>query len=243
MQALAGFVKEKKYQNVTSGNDTVFQKAFNTDLGAFEWMSRNQDHMTSLGHLMALQRGDDWTESFPVEKEVGAFSAKPEQAILVDVGGGFGQQAITFRNKFPNIPGRVIVQEIPSTLEGAQPVPGIELNVHDFFEPQPIKEAKFYYFRHVLHNWPEAECIKILQATIPALGPHSRIIIDEVVLPDAGVPWQAAYMDILMMSLFGAVERTKTEWETLIDKAGLKIVEMHRYDSKMQSTVIMAVPK
>lgn len=192
---------------------------------------------------MALQRGDDWIESFPVEKEVGSFSAAPEQGILVDVGGGFGQQAIAFKSKFPNLPGRLIVQEIPSTLEGAQPVDGIELAEHDFFQPQPIKEAKFYYFRHVLHNWPEAECIKILQATIPALGPHSRIIIDEVVLPDVGVPWQAAYMDITMMSLFGAVERTKTEWETLIDKAGLKILDIHKYDSKMLSAVIVAVPK
>lgn len=192
---------------------------------------------------MALQRGDDWIESFPVEKEVGSFSAEPEQAILVDVGGGFGQQAIAFKSKFPNLPGRLIVQEIPSTLAGAQPVDGIELVEHDFFQPQPIKEAKFYYFRHVLHNWPEAECIKILQATIPALGPHSRIILDEVVLPDVGVPWQAAYMDITMMSLFGAVERTKTEWETLIDKAGLKILDIHQYDSKMLSAVIVAVPK
>lgn len=199
--------------------------------------------MTSLGHLMALQRRDDWTESFPIEKEIGIFSADPHQAILVDVGGGFGQQALAFKTKFPTLPGRIIVQDIPSTLDGAQPIPGIELTIHDFFQPQPIPHAKFYYFRHVLHNWPEADCVRILHATIPAMGPHSRIIVDEVVLPDAGVPWQAAYMDITMMSLFGAVERTRSEWESLIDKGGLRILEIHRYDSKMQSAVIMAVPK
>jgi demethylsterigmatocystin 6-O-methyltransferase len=199
--------------------------------------------MKSLGHLMALQRGNDWIESFPVEKEIGSFSAEPEKAILVDVGGGFGQQAITFKTKFPNLPGRIIVQDIPSTLDQAKPVDGIEFLVHDFFQPQPIQEAKFYYFRHVLHNWTEADCIKILQATIPALGPDSRIVIDEVVLPDTGVPWQAAYLDITMMSTFGSVERTKTEWESLLHQAGLKIVDIHNYDDTKMQSVIVAVPK
>ena len=191
---------------------------------------------------MALQRGNDWVDSYPVEKEVGSF-ATPEQAILVDVGGGFGQQAISFQRKFPTLPGRIVVQDIPSTLAGAQPVPGIEFQEHDFFQPQPVKGAKFYYLRHVLHNWTEADSIKILQTTTPALGPDSRIVIDEVVLPDVNVPWQSAYLDITMMASFGAVERTKTEWESLIDQAGLKIVEIHQYDAHKMQAVIVAVPK
>jgi demethylsterigmatocystin 6-O-methyltransferase len=81
-----------------------------------------------------------------------------------------------------------------------------------------------------------------LKAIIPAMGPHSRIIIDEVVLPDIGVPWQAAYMDITMMSSLGGIERTKMEWESLMGQAGLKILDIHTYDPKMQS-VIVAVPK
>jgi demethylsterigmatocystin 6-O-methyltransferase len=205
-------------------------------------MYQHPEHMKSLGHLMAMQRGDHWVDSFPVEKEVGSFSAEQERPILVDVGGGYGQQAITFKNKFPNLPGRIIVQDIPATLDQAKPIDGIEFKVHDFFQPQTIKEAKFYYFRHVLHDWTDDDCARILKAIIPAMGPHSRIIIDEVVLPDIGVPWQAAYMDLTMMASFGGIERTKMEWESLMDQAGLKILDIHTYDPKMQS-VIVAVPK
>ena len=198
--------------------------------------------MKSLGHLMALQRGNNWIDSYLVEKEIGSFSAKPEKPILVDVGGGFGQQAIAFKNKFPNLLGRIIVQDIAATLDQAKPINGIEFMMCDFFQPQPIKDAKFYYFRHVLHNWTDGDCARILKAIILAMGPQSRVIIDEVVLPDMGVPWQAAYMDMTMMASFGAVERTKMEWESLLDQAGLKILDIHKYDPKMQS-VIVAVPK
>lgn len=240
-QALPEFLKETKYQNITSKYNTVFQKAFNTDLSMFEWMPQHPEHMKSLGQLMALDRPTHWVDNYPIEN-LGSLTDTPDKPVLVDIGGGFGQQAIAFRNKFPHLSGRIIVQDIPSTLAGAQPTPGIEFVHHDFFGPQPIKGAKLYYLRHVLHDWPDAESIRILRNVIPSMGPDSRLIIDEVVLPETAVPWQAAFMDLLMMNNLAGVERTRAEWESLMDQAGLKIVEVHQYDFKMQS-VIVTVPK
>lgn len=205
-------------------------------------MKQRPEHVKSLAHGMRIQRAGHWIDSFPVEKEVGSFSPAPESALLVDVGGGFGQQAIGFKSKFPHLPGRIIVQDIPATLELAKPVEGIEFMEQDFFELQAVKGAKFYYLRHILHDWQNDDCVRILKAMVPAMGPESRIIIDEVVLPDMNVPWQAAYMDITMMASLGGMERSKSEWEKLIDEAGFKILEIHRYDPKMQS-VIVVVPK
>jgi demethylsterigmatocystin 6-O-methyltransferase len=198
--------------------------------------------MKSLGHLMAMQRDEFWGDSFPVEKEIGSFEASPEKPILVDVGGGYGQQSINFKKRLPNVSGRVIVQDVPSTLSQAKPVEGIEFIEHDFFQPQTIKGAKFYYLRHIFHDWTDKDCLRILKEIIPVMGPDSRIIIDEVVLPDIGAPWQAAYMDLTMMYSLGGAERTKTEWENLLNEAGLKILQIHKYDPKMQA-VIVAVPK
>ncbi|KAF2178899.1 S-adenosyl-L-methionine-dependent methyltransferase [Zopfia rhizophila CBS 207.26] len=222
-------------------NDVVTQ-AFNTKLTPFEWLQEHPDHMKSLGHAMAIQRSSHWIDSYPVEKEVGNFSAQPDKVILVDVGGGFGQQAIAFKTKFSHLPGRVIVQDIPATLDKAKPAEGIEFMVQDFFQPQAVKGAKFYYVRHVLHDWTDDDCVKILKAIVPAMEPDSRIVVDEVVVPDVGVPWQVAYMDMTMISSLGGIERTRTEWENLMDRAGLKIVEVHKYDYKMQSA-ILAIPK
>lgn len=205
-------------------------------------MMQRPEQMKAMGHVMALQRSQHWTDSYPVQKEVGSFTPASESALLVDVGGGFGQQALGFKTAFPELPGRIIVQDISSTLDVAKPIPGVEFMVQDFFRPQHIHGAKFYYLRHVLHDWPNEDCVKILRNIIPAMGEQSRIVVDEVVLPDVDVSWQQAYMDLTMMASLGGVERTRGEWENLLDQAGLRTLDVHRYDVKMQS-VILAVPK
>ncbi|KKK22285.1 aflO/ omtB/ dmtA/ O-methyltransferase B [Aspergillus ochraceoroseus] len=240
-QILPDYLAERNYQDITSNKDCVFQKAFNTDVTMFEWMPQYPKHMQSLGHLMALKRPVVWVDYFPVLEELGDFPG-PDKALMVDVGGGFGQQSKALRAKFPNLAGRVIVQDIPQTLAGAQPAEGVEFIAHNFFEPQPIQGAKFYYLRHVFHDWPDEQCVQILKQIIPVMGPHSCILIDEVVIPAVGVPWQAAFMDILMMDSLGGVERTRAEWDNLMEQAGLKIIKSYQYDG-IEQAIMMAVRK
>lgn len=197
--------------------------------------------MKSLGHAMAMQREEHWIEHYPVLSEIHSFIPPLTSALLVDVGGGFGQQAIAFRQKFADAPGRIIVQDIPETLDRAKPAEGIEFQVQDFFKQQQVKGAKFYYLRHILHDWTDADCVKILSSIVPAMGPESRLVIDEVVLPNVNVPWQAAYMDLTMMSSLGGIERTRKEYETLLEKVGLRIVDMKTYDAKMQAVILAAL--
>ncbi|KAF2871951.1 methyltransferase B [Massariosphaeria phaeospora] len=240
--AAPAFFKDRKYQSITSNKDLPFQRALNTDLTPFEWLKQNPAQMKSLGHTMALQRDGHWTGSYPVEKEVGSFSPATESALLVDIGGGFGQQSVVFKMAFPSLPGRIVVQDIPETLSRAPTVDGVSFESYDFFTTQPITNAKFYYLRHILHDWTDEDSVRILKAIVPAMGPDSRVVIDEVVLPDENVPWQAAFMDLTMMMTLGGMERTRDEYESLLDQAGLKIVDVHRYDAKMQG-VVLAVPK
>lgn len=240
-QVLPDYLAETGYKEIVSNKECPFQKAFNTDQTLFEWMPQHPKHMKSLGHLMALQRPEIWVDHFPVLEQLGDFPSA-EKTLMVDIGGGFGQQSKALRVKFPELPGKVVVQDIPQTLAAAQPAEGVEFVEHNFFEPQPIHGAKFYYLRHVLHDWPDQHCIEILQQIIPALGPQSRILVDEVVIPATGVPWQAAFMDLLMMDSLGAIERTRVEWETLLDQAGLKITESYQYDGKEQA-IFVVVPK
>lgn len=49
-------------------------------------------------------------------------------------------------------------------------------------------------------------------------------------------------MDLTMMAVLGAKERTRSEFGAILDAAGLKIVDVHQYDVKTTS-VILAVPK
>jgi demethylsterigmatocystin 6-O-methyltransferase len=68
-------------------------------------------------------------------------------------------------------------------------------------------------------------------------------LIDEMVLPDAGVSWEAATIDLTMMASLGSRERTIAEWQTLLGVAGLRILRIDTYQPRRQDSIIVAVPK
>lgn len=64
--------------------------------------------------------------------------------LFVDVGGAMGQQCISFRQKHPDLRGRIILQDQAPVVSQIQAAPlpgfeGIEAMAHDFFQPQPIR--------------------------------------------------------------------------------------------------------
>lgn len=71
----------------------------------------------------------------------------------------------------------------------------------------------------------------------------SKILIDDMVLPERGAHWRATQFDFIMYSYFGAMERTFAQWEALLDKAGLKISKFVEYTKQLNESVIVAVPK
>ena len=102
--------------------------------------------------------------------------------------------------------------------------------------------AKFYYLRNILHDWPDERCVAILKNLIPALSPDSRILIDEMVLPDSGVHWQATQLDLTMMSALGSRERTREQWYALLETSGLKIERILPYTFPLQDSIISTIP-
>lgn len=64
--------------------------------------------------------------------------------LFIDVGGAMGHQCIAFKQRYPDLKGKVIVQDQPEVISQIQtnPLPGfegIDAMAHDFFTPQPIK--------------------------------------------------------------------------------------------------------
>ena len=52
---------------------------------------------------------------------------------------------------------------------------------------------------------------------------YSKIILNELVLPDQGCGIVAAQLDISMMALLAATERSERQWRNVVGSAGLKI--------------------
>jgi len=67
-----------------------------------------------------------------------------DSPVFVDVGGASGQQCFEFKKRFPNIKGRVILQDTPAVIADAKARTldeGIEAMIHDFYTSQVVKGA------------------------------------------------------------------------------------------------------
>lgn len=53
---------------------------------------------------------------------------------------------------------------------------------------------------------------------------YSRLLINEHIIPRVGSRWEVTYMDVYMMALYGARERTEDEWCSLLEgRCGLRV--------------------
>lgn len=202
---------------------------------------------------MATQRqiNESWLKVFtPAEIVESAQDGnrKSNQVLFVDVGGGIGYQSQALRSWLPlplSDDIKIIFQDLPSVISMAKfSVSGIQGMAHDFFTPQPVKEARFYYLRNVLHDFPDISCISILKNIVPAMSNNSKILIDELVLPqkiDSSsrcTEW-ASYLDISVLAGNGGQERTRSSWEELATAAGLKVVDCRQYGRIGNSVLIL----
>lgn len=61
----------------------------------------------------------------------------------------------------------------------------VTLQAHDFFEPQPIKNAAVFFLRFVLHDWPAEKAKLILKALRPSAAPNTKLVLLENLVPYA----------------------------------------------------------
>lgn len=92
----------------------------------------------------------------------------------------------------------------------------------------------------VLHDWPDSTA-KTLLGNIKdvMVKGYSKLLINEVVVPPTGASINQTTMDIEMMSLLSAFERTQDAWTKLLTEAGFKIVKFWP-DSRQIETIIEA---
>ena len=58
----------------------------------------------------------------------------------------------------------------------------ISFTEYDFFTPQPV-QADIYIYRHILHDWNDADSVKILSSLLPSLKPGAKVLVSEGILP------------------------------------------------------------
>ena len=56
---------------------------------------------------------------------------------------------------------------------------------HDFFQPQPIKNASVFLVKQILHDWPDAYTSKILTKLREVAQRETKLIIIDNIVPFA----------------------------------------------------------
>ena len=145
-QKMPEFLRTRDYQDITDEKATVFQPAYNTELDPYTYFSRHPDNLKALVEYMALEQSvrGCWLEKYPFENEIRDWNPTSNEVLFVDIGGNVGHYCAVLKRKFPEMPGRVLLEDLPDTLSHALSTPGVEKLGHDFFQPQPIKgESEF----------------------------------------------------------------------------------------------------
>lgn len=102
---------------------------------------------------MEGQRADrpHWGDWFPVREQLLDHpDMTAETPLLVDLGAGRGHDLLGFRKRFPDAPGKLVLEDLSSVIDevrGTQDleVASIETVAHDFFaEIQPVQGGIFY---------------------------------------------------------------------------------------------------
>ncbi|GLA30091.1 hypothetical protein AnigIFM63326_008288 [Aspergillus niger] len=223
------YFEARGYQNPEDAYDTTFQLAFGTKEHYFEWLQHNPEELHAFNTVM----------------EIGNRSLE-DRVLLVDIGGGKGHDISGFKRKYTEIKHQLIVLDLPKVIEDIQEplIEGIKVVGYNMFDPQPIKGAKAYYMRTVLHDWPDKQALQALSRVHDAMATDSVLLINENVLPEINAPGFSSSMDIIMMELYGSLERTERQWLALLEKAQFRVVKIWRsgFQGTGSNALFEAVP-
>ncbi|KAJ5774223.1 O-methyltransferase family 2 [Penicillium paradoxum] len=246
--ALPAQLKKDGYANPSNGRECGFQRGFRTDLHFFEYMKENPEVAGQFNnHMSAYHQGrPSWMDIGFYDVPSMFPNVAEDDVLLVDVGGSMGHDLSEFKLKWADAPGRLVLQDLPEVIAQAKTMQlhsSIETMEHDFFTEQPVKGARAYYMHSVLHDWTDDNCRKILKGLVAAMKRgHSKIFINENVIPDTNAYWETTSLDIIMMADFASAERTEAHWHRLVESAGLKITKIWSAQRGVESLIECELP-
>lgn len=151
----------------------------------------------------------------------------PSEGVVVDVGGGNGlllQRVLRLR---PVLSG--VLFDLPAVVSQAGPLGEPDVSARatvvagDVFVDDVPSGGDIYVMASVLHDWPDPDAVAILRRCRAAMGPDARLLLFESVIADDTGWHLAKLIDLHMLVLFGAKERTEQEWRALLAEAGFEV--------------------
>ena len=168
-----------------------------------------------------------------VTAEIGQRLDTSTSLMAVDVGGATGSLLYSLMQRNPHLHG--IVYDRPENVARAQAA-AMALGLAerstavagDFFDSVPAGDL--YLLRFILHDWSDADCLRILTNCRRAMRPRGRLVLVEAFLGRVGqdvgpdmADMQGALIDLHMFVAAGGRERSVSQYADLLQHAELSM--------------------
>jgi hypothetical protein len=187
----------------------------------FQWLKQYPDQAKQFHRMMVEVHGP---ETPPI---IAAYDFGASRHII-DVGGGNGSLLSAILAAFPGR--KATLFDLPEGIAAAErgeggPLPGVALVAGDAFSAVP-EGGDLYLLRHLMHDYDDPECLRILSSVRRALSREARVLVLEKPIPTDDRPTPGRWLDLHVMLLSGGRERTVEEYERLFGQAGLALARV-----------------
>lgn len=198
----------------------------------------------------------DWFEEHTEEREnfamamMGITSAEApniaksypfsEVQTMCDVGGGRGTLISELLIRHPHL--KATLCDAPGVLQSARElltargvIDRVTFVPGSFFDEVP-KGSDLYSLKHILHDWDDARCVKILKVVRAAMEPGKKLIVSETIVERDTKEVLHALADLQMMAVCSdGGERSRMQYSALFDQSGFRLGRV--YEGAMGSVL------
>jgi hypothetical protein len=186
----------------------------------FDWLAKNPEDASLFSETMVGFHG----------AEPAAVAAAYDFSALrtvVDVGGASGNLLTTILGNHPGPRGILfdlphVVRDAPAMIQRRRLTERVSVEAGSFFETVPAG-GDVYLLSHIIHDWTQDQCLKILGNCSRAMNPGGKVLIIEMVIPPGNEPHPGKMLDMMMLLGPGGQERTEQEYAALLGKAGFRL--------------------
>ncbi len=200
-------------------SESPFDKTFG--MPYYDYMEADPEHSeTFQAAMIEVQR----TQRFDLTN----YYDFADVTCVADIGGGNGSLLSPILVKYGHISG--ILFEREPALNAARdgkggPLPRCNFVNGDFFK-EVVREAQIYILERVLHGWDNKAATIILENCRRAMDSGNRLLVIEALLGEPNEPSWANYLDLMMLTTSGGMERTEREYELLLNSTGFGVEQV-----------------
>ncbi|ETS75643.1 hypothetical protein PFICI_12587 [Pestalotiopsis fici W106-1] len=233
---LPAYLASIRYQHPSDPKDCNFQFTHGAGSGPWQLLSTNPQLGADFNQAMESHSRfnlHSWTSLYPTQSIVQAAKERGTGGVLVvDVGGNKGYDLEKFRlvHSEDCTSESLVLEELPEVLKDAPELhSAIKPVAYDFFTEQSVKGARAYLMHNVIHDWDDDTAVKILtNVTAGFEKGYSRLLLHESIVDEVKPKAKVTASDMSMLCWFASKERTETEWNTLLTRAGLRLLKIWR---------------